>query len=103
MMIVCPEGGRSFYCNAAEPALGRWEDHILDLVTWIDTRFHTNADRSARGIGGLSMGGYGSVKLGLKYPDIFGSIASHSGVLDPATAVAENRWPETKLIWRPLR
>lgn len=99
VMIVCPEGGRGFYTNAAQAAFGQWEDHILHLVDWIDGRFHTRAERTGRAIGGLSMGGYGAVKLGLKHPDRFASIASHSGVLDPASSFAERHWDMMPLIY----
>ena len=38
--------------------------------------------REARAIGGLSMGGYGAIKLALQHPDLFASAHSHSGALD---------------------
>jgi S-formylglutathione hydrolase FrmB len=39
------------------------------------------AERAGRAIGGLSMGGYGAVKLGLKHHETFASVNSHSGAL----------------------
>ena len=39
------------------------------------------ADRTGRAIGGLSMGGYGAIKLGLKHHELFGSVNSHSGTI----------------------
>ncbi len=38
-------------------------------------------EREGRAIGGLSMGGYGAVKLGLKHHDMFASVNSHSGAV----------------------
>ena len=67
----------------------KYEQHILECVRFIDDTFATIDSPSGRAIGGLSMGGYGAMKLGLKYPDIFGSIASHSGVLDIAASYRE--------------
>lgn len=79
LMIVMPDGGRGFYCD--QP-YGAYEAHILETVAYIDRTFRTIDDPGARGIGGLSMGGYGAMKLGLKYPERFGSVVSHSGAVD---------------------
>lgn len=79
-MVVMPDGGRSFYCDSP---VGLVESYIIkDLIPFIDQTFPTRAERRYRAIGGLSMGGYGCMKLGLKYHDTFGVIASHSGALD---------------------
>lgn len=82
MLVVMPDGGRGWYTNARQPEAHRHEDHILEVVDRIDALFATARDRGGRAIGGLSMGGYGAVKLGLKHPERFGSIHSHSGALD---------------------
>jgi len=79
LMIVMPDGGRSFYCD--QP-YGNYEAHILETVRFIDRTFHTLNAPVGRGISGLSMGGYGAIKLGLKYPELFGSVAAHSSALD---------------------
>lgn len=49
---------------------------IKDLIPHIDAMYRTIADRAGRGIEGHSMGGYGALRLGLKYPNLFGSIFS---------------------------
>lgn len=68
------------YCVARE----RYDDYIAhDVVQHVDSTYRTRRDRDGRGIGGLSMGGYGAVSIALRYSDIFGSAASHSGVLSP--------------------
>ena len=56
-----------------------WVTH--DLVAWMDSHYRTRADRSHRGIAGLSMGGVGALTLALKHPDLFGAALSHSGVV----------------------
>lgn len=78
LAVVMPDGGRSFYCDAVDgPA---HESHIIkDVIGFVDSHFDTQAERSGRVINGLSMGGYGALKLGLKFPDMFCSIVSHSG------------------------
>jgi S-formylglutathione hydrolase FrmB len=79
LMVVMPDGGRSFYCDHQ---YGRYEEHILETMRFIDRTFRTIDAPDGRGIGGLSMGGYGAMKLGLKYPELFGSVAAHSSALD---------------------
>ncbi len=81
LVVVMPDGGRGWYTNAINPPNYRYEDDLIkDVVGLIDRTFPVKAHREGRAIGGLSMGGYGAVKLGLKYPDLFGSVSSHSGV-----------------------
>ena len=82
MLVVLPDGARGWYTNAHSIAADQYEDHILEVVERVDGLFNTIRDRSGRGIGGLSMGGYGATKIGLKHADRFGSVHSHSGVLD---------------------
>jgi len=57
------------------------DDLIKDVVGLIDRSFPVQAERSGRALGGLSMGGYGAVKIGLKHHEMFPSVNSHSGAL----------------------
>jgi S-formylglutathione hydrolase FrmB len=52
-----------------------------DLVKYVDRVFPTKAERGGRAIGGLSMGGYGALRLALGRPDLFCSANSHSGAV----------------------
>lgn len=62
-----------------------YDDYVArDLVAYVDRHYRTIAAAASRGVGGLSMGGYGAVTLALAYPDVFSAAASHSGVLAPA-------------------
>jgi S-formylglutathione hydrolase FrmB len=71
------------YCVAHE----RYDDYIArDVVQHVDSTYRTRRERDARGIGGLSMGGYGAISIALRHPDIFGAAASHSGVVSPMYA-----------------
>jgi S-formylglutathione hydrolase FrmB len=83
-IVAMLDGGRSFYTDRAD-GTGAWESHILESVRVVDATFRTRADRRGRAIGGLSMGGYGAMKLGLKHSDLFGSVVAHSGVHDMGT------------------
>lgn len=80
LIVVMPDGHRGFYTdNVDGPA---WAKHIgEELVTVVERHFHARRERGARAIGGLSMGGYGALRVGLGYADKFCSINSHSGAV----------------------
>jgi Putative esterase len=65
--------GSSWYVNS--PVTGNWEDFMIkELVPYIDANFRTLPNRNSRGIVGDFMGGYGAIRFGMKYPDVFGSV-----------------------------
>ena len=72
--------GGSWYTNSI--VTGNWEDFVIyDVVEFMDNNYRTLPNAESRGIAGHSMGGYGSMKLAMKHPDIFGAVYSISGVL----------------------
>ena len=80
IIVVMPDGYRGFYTNANDgPAYFNYM--TKDLVEFVDRTFPTKKSRSGRCVGGLSMGGYGALRIGLGRPDLFGSVNSHSGAL----------------------
>ena len=65
--------GSSWYTNS--PVTGRWEDFMIqEVVPYIDANFRTLANRDSRGIAGVFIGGYGAIRLGMRHPEIFGSV-----------------------------
>ena len=80
LIAVMPDGYRGFYTDHEEgPAYARHFGEELPRA--IERHFHARSARSARAIGGLSMGGYGALRVGLGYADRFCSINSHSGAV----------------------
>ena len=78
LMVVMPEGLRGFYTdNNVGPAYGRYMGE--ELIAFVERNFPARRQREARHIGGLSMGGYGAVRLALQFPHLFGSANSHGG------------------------
>jgi S-formylglutathione hydrolase FrmB len=74
-IIVMPDAGRSYYLDSYQGenygrAIGE------ELPELIDSYFPTRKEYC---VTGLSMGGYGAVRLALTYPERFVSAASHSG------------------------
>lgn len=84
LIVVMPDGGRYFYCDGVDAP--HYESYLIqDLLPYIDSVFPTRAERAGRAIGGLSMGGYGAIKLALKFPALFVSANGHSGAYDIAS------------------
>ncbi len=94
-IVVLPNGGETFYINS-EDGKDRYEDFFVqELVPFIDHHYRTIASKEARGISGLSMGGYGALHLAMRHPDLFGSVAATSAVLIPKLPnplPTEGRW-----------
>jgi S-formylglutathione hydrolase FrmB len=73
LLVVMPSGENSYYVDA-------WEHMIVDdLPAHVARTFRVREGRAA--IGGLSMGGYGAIRLGLKYAERYASIFAHSSRL----------------------
>jgi putative tributyrin esterase len=82
LIIVTVEGGDGWYTDSVSAPNDKYESYIIqELIPEIDKNFRTKADRANRAIAGLSMGGYGAIKFGLKYPDKFVLAGSFSGAL----------------------
>lgn len=80
LLIVMPDGLRGFYTrNERGPDYARYIAE--ETVGFIERTFNVKKTRAARAIGGLSMGGYGALRLGLGFPDLFCSVNSHSGAV----------------------
>jgi S-formylglutathione hydrolase FrmB len=64
-------------------ALGKHESYFLEFLQYIDSQsFYRERVLRKRGLGGMSVGGFGAIKLSLKYPHLFQSVSSQSGLLD---------------------
>ncbi len=86
LIIITPEGHDSWYTDSSGVATDKYESYFIrELISDVDARFRTIKDKRARGVAGLSMGGYGALKYGLKHSELFAFAGSLSGALDPAT------------------
>lgn len=98
MIVVAPNGLNryfgSFYVNST--VTGNWEDYVVhDVVGYMDTHFRTIAAAESRGISGHSMGGYGSLMLAFRHPDVFSSVYAMSPcctVLDADLGPSNPEW-----------
>lgn len=93
MIVVVPDAHTrydgSMYSNSV--TTGDWEGFIAkDLVEYIDSHYRTLAKRESRGLAGHSMGGYGVLRIGMHYPEVYSGIYSMSPCcLAPATNPSE--------------
>lgn len=77
MILVMPNCmnayGGCMYSSSA--TAGDWEGYIAeDLVAYMDDHYRTLPRRESRGLAGHSMGGYGTLRIGMKRPDVFSAI-----------------------------
>lgn len=85
-IVVTVEGENGFYTDSQTKPNDKFESYIVkDLIPEIDSNFRTISARYARAIIGDSMGGYGALKFGLKFPEMFVLAASWSGGLTIAS------------------
>jgi S-formylglutathione hydrolase FrmB len=81
LIVVAPEGKDGWYTDGAV-ANEKFESYFVEeLIADVQKRFRTVEAREGRAVAGLSMGGYGALKFGLKYPDKFIFAGSMSGAL----------------------
>ena len=86
LFIVMIEGGNGWYTDSATIPTDKYESYILqELIPEVEKRFRISQERDGRAIAGLSMGGYGAVKFGLKRPEMFAVAASMSGAFGAAS------------------
>ncbi len=80
-VLVMPEGDYSYYVNAVERPADRYENYIVeDLLRDAQARFPIATNRENRAIIGVSMGGFGAIKIALGHPELF----AFAGALSPA-------------------
>ncbi len=78
MAIVMPNGENGFYLD--DKVRGALYGEFLgkELIEFTREAFNLSDKREDTLIGGLSMGGYGAARNGLKYSDVFGTIIALS-------------------------
>ncbi len=80
MILVFPNGGKSTLYKDSYDGKSLAETTLIkELIPHIDSTYRTIAARQGRCIEGFSMGGRGSTRLALKYPDLFCSLFNQAG------------------------
>lgn len=88
LIVVMPQADDSWYVNSATRPEAKYEDYVFgDLVQEIESRYRAEKDRNSRFVAGLSMGGYGALKEGLKRPHQVSVVGAFSAVFNAARGV----------------
>ena len=98
IIIVMPEGETfSFYLDSPVNSGSQFETFITkEVIGAVDKTYRTIADKRARAITGLSMGGHGALYLSAKHPELFCAAGSMSGAVD--MSVMLNRESSAQVI-----
>lgn len=81
MILVHPNGGRSFYTNYRDGSMNVEDFVVKDLVGHVESAYRVTKSRAGRAIAGTSMGGYGALKIAFKHPDLYAAVAAHSPIV----------------------
>lgn len=91
-VVVCPEADNSWYTNSPFVKNHNYEDYLIkELIPYVEKKYRVIATKHGRVISGLSMGGYGAVKLALKYPNYFLMVGSFSGAFRWPSLIEKNK------------
>src|SRR5579864_910805 len=102
MILVMPNAYTAYQGSmySTSVATGDWDRFVSeDLVSYIDSHYRTIAQVASRGLAGHSMGGYGTIRIGMKHPEVFSSIYILSPCcmipnLNPQSPV----WPKAEAV-----
>ena len=77
MIIVMPNAYTAYQGSlySTSATVGDWDRFVAEeLVSYIDGHYRTIPQLASRGLAGHSMGGYGTIRIGMKHPDVFSSL-----------------------------
>ena len=85
MIVICPDcGGDNFYCDNYKGNDIKYMTYFFtEFLPTVENLYAVKKDRASRAIGGLSMGGFGSLYYGLLHPEMFSYVYACS----PATYI----------------
>ena len=96
LIIVAPDGGNNFYCDGFNGGPKYMSFFFQEFIPYIESTYAIKAERKSRAIGGLSMGGYGSLYYGTLHPEMFCYVYACSAAVnvggspDPAVLIAQS-------------
>lgn len=80
-VVLAPSGGHTFFINSADGKV-RYEDFLLkEFMPQMEKRYRIKESPAARGITGISMGGYAALRLAFKYPAKFAAVSAQMPAL----------------------
>lgn len=80
-LIAVPEGKRSFYINSADGSVRYGDFLVQEFIPAIEGKYRIHRGREGRAISGISMGGYGALRLAFAHPELFSAVSAQSAAL----------------------
>ena len=80
-VVLAPGAGHTFYINSEDGKV-RYEDFFMkEFMPQMEKKYRAESTRATRGITGVSMGGYGALRLAFKYPEDFAVVSGQMPAL----------------------
>ena len=89
LIIVAPDGGNNFYCDGLNGGPEYMSFFFKEFIPYIESTYAIKAERKSRAIGGLSMGGYGSLYYGSLHPEMFCYVYACSAAVNVGVAAPD--------------
>lgn len=103
VVIALPTGAVSYYVNRKDGG-APYEDHVrLEVPAYVESHYAVRRDRGGRAMAGISMGGYGSLKIGLRYPEGFSSVSAHTPFLMEEVPTGEGTDRQSRMFMQVMR
>jgi enterochelin esterase-like enzyme len=97
-VIIMPGMGSNWYVDSLETGGVKAESAVIaDLIPYLRETLHLSKDAQDTSIIGNSMGGYGALRLALKYPEMFGRVALLSPAIWQNVPTHEMNLPPEKI------
>src|SRR5262249_23206590 len=90
-LVVAPDGRHSFYIDSSDGKVRYGEFFVREFMPFIESKYRVAHDRKGRAVSGLSMGGYGALRLAFAYPQLFSSVSAQSPALITGSTSDLNR------------
>jgi S-formylglutathione hydrolase FrmB len=90
-IIIIPDGKLTWYCNSYDKK-NMWEDTFVnEFIPFVENEYRIRSKKEFRAIAGLSMGGYGALKISMKHNDLFSTcVALSSGTFTDEEIVTKS-------------
>lgn len=103
VIIALPSGAISYYVNRKGGG-APYEDHVrLEAPAYVEAHYPVRTEREGRAISGISMGGFGALKIAMRYPEEFGSASAHTPFLMKDVPEGEGTDRTSRMFMRVMR
>jgi S-formylglutathione hydrolase FrmB len=80
-LIVAPEGRRTFFINSADGKVPYSDFFLREFMPFIQRKYRVRPGRAGRAVSGVSMGGYGALRMAFAHPELFSAVSAESAAL----------------------